>query len=486
MAKDYLSVINYQGIDQSKDETLIDSRYSPFAQNMVTDDSTLAVAAGYEKYIAAPIPGEGSIKRIGKYQGTDGSEVIVAIAGDSIYAYLNDEWQSVYTYAAETGDSWDFINGMIGSKGYLFIANGQAKMVKFDGSTVTEFGTDKLKSNVAWNYLTIYKDRLFAAGAKIVDPENEKPNRLWYSRAYTLNDFTGYDSSNKEDSPAKAGGFIDIGSAQSDRIIAIRYVFERVLIFCTSSTWYLYGTDPSNFVVNRIDSEVQMLTHTGIVKHADKIYYLTQSGVYYFGGSALLPMPSARYTSRIMNGADMLTSKACSFKDKLYFSFKSKAGIPTDDSMIVYDTMRGTYMLRNGFNVIDMFSDSKGFYLVNENRYVYAFEKGTDYDGVPIHAIWETPELNIQSLFARQSLREIYLRGYAEDVAGKVMVITQYTNGRPFVKKITLYPENKYEVSKRPPLSKGQIIKFRLENENGGWWRLIAFEVHFETDSTKT
>lgn len=499
--KEFLAFTDFLGIDQSKYESLIDMRHSPFAQNFDTDDATLSVSKGYERHIPQPVPGEEPVKRITKLIKTDGSEVFLAIAGNIVYAYkdLTPEttedgeeappgkaWQAIYTYEEETGDNWDFLNGMIESTGYIFLANGKTPVKKYNGETVTDFGTKDLKSDKAWNYLTIYKERLFCAGAKIVDPEEEKPNRLWFSRPFDLNNFKGYDASDSKDLPTKAGGFIDIGSAQGDRIVAIRYVFERVIIFCKNSTWYLYGTDPTNFVVSRIDSQVETLAHTSIAQHSNKIYYLTPYGVYYFGGSSLMPLPSARQVRELMSTADVRTSKACEREDKIYFSFKSKKDLPQDDSILVYDTMRGTYMLRNGFNVIDMFSDSDNIYLINDNRYLYRFNCGNNYDGVPIHAIWETPEIDMFALFARKSMRQAYVRGYSFDETGRVLRLMQQVDGKNYEVKQTLFEGDKYRSIKRPLTAQGTFMKFIIQNENGGRFCVLGFEIHTDATATKT
>ncbi len=175
MARAIYRINEFLGIDQSSDENALKSGMSPDACNMDTQGGGLKVCRGMKRAIDKPIPGTGKIHAIRVFRAIEGN-IFIAAAGESLYAYQNGDWREIYAFSTPLENHrLDFAQADINSKDYLIIATGEGQMLKFDGDTVSLFGSAEGNSNISANYLALYKSRLFAAGDK------EHPNRLYWS-----------------------------------------------------------------------------------------------------------------------------------------------------------------------------------------------------------------------------------------------------------------------------------------------------------------
>ena len=169
------SVDRFIGLNQSGDENLMSPACTPDAANMCTDGGELRVAYGFTRLFEAAVPGTLRIDFFTLYR-TNGAEIPVVIAGGVVYAYIENAWTPVYTYqSTRSKPIYDCAQVRINTTDYLVIADGQHGMIKFDGSSVTQFGSEENASNIPVSFLTMYRGRLFAAG----DAAN--PDRLYYS-----------------------------------------------------------------------------------------------------------------------------------------------------------------------------------------------------------------------------------------------------------------------------------------------------------------
>ena len=169
------SVDRFIGLNQSGDENLMSPACTPDAANMCTDGGELRVAYGFTRLFEAAVPGTLRIDFFTLYR-TNGAEIPVVIAGGVVYAYMENAWTPVYTYqSTRSKPIYDCAQVRINTTDYLVIADGQHGMIKFDGSSVTQFGSEENASNIPVSFLTMYRGRLFAAG----DAAN--PDRLYYS-----------------------------------------------------------------------------------------------------------------------------------------------------------------------------------------------------------------------------------------------------------------------------------------------------------------
>jgi len=444
----------FLGIDESMDENALKSGCSPDACNMDTEDGNLTVAKGFVKHIDTPVPGEGEILRLALFRNAE-EEQVLAFAGNSLYAYCNGAWETVYTYGDEITSNQDFEEVRIAGRDHLLIADGKGQILKYDGKTAQPFGSEEGQSNVPVNYLAMYKSRLFAAG------ETANPNRLYWSQL--PGDERSIESWGPvEASPNVEGGHTEIGDTGGDPIVALMALSNQLLIFKERSLYRLIGDKPSNFIVERIDAKIPRMAHTALVRYADVVYYLTAEGLYLFNGVTIQPTADARCIRTLLRRADLTKCTGTAVGDRLYFTLHEGE----ENLMVEYDLIRRTYMVRRGFSVKDLLSLSDRLYFINEKRYLYRFNEGKDYDGEPIEAWWRTPMTDLYDKAGIKGLRELYLRALPD--AGDGALIIEAQAGNVTDTHRVLLPASETEVLEVPLKNEGRTFCLKFCNEAGG------------------
>lgn len=261
-------------------------------------------------------------------------------------------------------------------------------------------------SDASCNYIDMYKGRFFAAG----DPDNT--SRLYWS-AVPGDGRTIEDWLSVEGSVDASGGYVEVGDSAGDAIIGIIALASEILIFKRYSFYRLYGDSPSNFTVERVEAFAEYMSNASAVVKYNKPFFLTKSGLKYYDGTGVLPIDAGvRYINTFIGTiSSVRMSKGIHSDNVLYFSCKVNAASTYDDAIIVYDIARQSYTIRDGFEIADMTQFDGAIYIVNGSRYVYEFNTGSDYDGVPISAYWETQHTDMQSKIYTKKIRCLLFRG---------------------------------------------------------------------------
>lgn len=468
MIKDFI-IKEFGGIDQSKDESKLELGSSPDACNIDTTDGNLSVAKGYEKFIDTPIPGNGAIKRLHIWRDLVTARYIV-IAGDNVYAYVdtdgNPAWTKIYTYDdLEHGNYWDFLETKIGNTDYLIIANGEKQLIKWDGDTshqATVFGASEKQSNVPVNFLAMHYSRLFAAG----DPDH--PSRLYWSCVPGAIDSTTYtieDWQSVDESTDKSGGHVEVGDTSGDPIMSLCALSNQLVIFKRNSIYRLLGDRPSNFRIVKVNGDVEETVDSSIAFYGDRPFWMTKAGMYYYDGQSSQKMFNARNIKDFLETVTLQQCKGAENRDKLYFTCREKDQT-IDNAIIVYDIVRKTYMIRKGFKVIDICAHNGTLYMINDQRYIYKFESGTSYDGVPIQAYWKTPLTDLDAKADIKTLKEMYFRG----TGTVILVDSQASKNVTQVRK--LMPNDIEDVVELNLQNEGRVFKFKFSNEAGSYFSI--------------
>ncbi len=397
----------FYGIHQGATQNRLNDGESPDACNMDTLAGRLSVAKGYVREHDTPFPSPSGAKRLYVWTRAGGRHIIAATA-DKIYALDEAEegWNLIHTFAAQaTGDQYDFQTVKIGSTEYLLIAQGGARMAKWDGvsASAEAFGSAEGLSDIAVNFVELYYARLFAAG------DSANPSRLYYSQApgdaRTIENWTS-----AEEGENVSGGFVEIGT-DSDPITGLFALSNQLLIFKRDSLYRLLGDRPGNYRIQPVSGTMQQPVHTACARVGDVLYFLTGGGVYYFDGQGVQKKADAEKTSALLENADLSACVAATRADKLYFAFREGEGSGGNDAVLVCDLARGTYMVRRGFLAYGLFAAGGTLFLLDGNGYVCRFEEGETYDGERIDAYWKTPMTDLDSKAVRKRLEELYLRG---------------------------------------------------------------------------
>lgn len=451
MALKKYTIESFIGLDQSMDENRISPSYSADAANMNTEGGQLSVARGYVKYLNNPIPGSGRLRYLTVFRSVN-SEHPIAVSNSDIYAFKNGSWTLIHSITGSM-DNVDFDSLMvrINTSDYLVIADGKRQLIKYDGTSVTSFGSEANCSNAAVGFLTMYRGRLFAAG----DASN--PDRLYYSvlpgSGRTIENW-----GTVEASPNVEGGYIEIGATGGDPIVGIYALSNQLLIFKKHSLYRLIGDRPSNFTVEHIDTNYLCPTQRTIAAYGDILFFLTKKGLYYYNGVTARPSSDILKIKKIMNNAITESSQMAVVEDKLYFSLK----IGSSDKLIEYDLLERKYMLREGFALSCIVGLSNALLFTNPQRYVYIFNRGNSYDGEPINARWSIPTSDLGDKTTIKNLNELYLRGSG----GYVNITTRVDSlTNHYRRKL---PQNITDVLELPLINEGRCIGLTISNDAGG------------------
>ena len=397
----------FYGLAQNITENRQNDGESPDACNMDTQSGRLSVAKGYvrESGIAFPAPDEA--RRLYVWRRAEQRKMLIATAGKLfVLDETTGEWKQLYDFATQAGVAqYDFLPVKIASTEYLLIANGTARMAKWNGEsdTAEAFGSADGLSDTAVNFVELYYARLFAAG----DAQN--PSRLYYSQApgdtRSIENWTS-----AEESENVGGGFVEIGTG-SDPITGLFALSNQLLIFKRDSLYRLLGDRPGNFRIQPVNGTMQQPVHTACVRVGDVLYFLTQGGMYYFDGQTVQRKTDADKIQLLLQQALLPDCEAAVRGDRLYFSIREGEQGAGNNVILIYDTARGTYMIRRGFETRGLFAAGGTLYLLDGNGFVCRFEEGETYDGARIDAYWKTPMTDLDSKAVNKRLEELYLRG---------------------------------------------------------------------------
>lgn len=462
MANYTYRIDRFMGLDQSRDESLVSPSYSPDAINMDTSDGGLHVAAGFAKYIGKPIPGGGFINRICFYKSASGS-IPVAVTETGIYAFnsANQTWNLKKSFDDErVSPCVCALMTRIGMTDTLLLADGLGRVLKFDGSAFTEFGSAEGCSDINVNYLAMFRSRLFAAG------DAEHPDRLYYSKLpggeRSIEDW-GPDA----DSPSVEGGHIEIGAAGGDPITALSAMSNQLLIFKKSSVWRLIGDRPGNFTVELISRDSFPVFGLAAAVYRDVIYYVTKEGLCSFNGVDASPLPDARMIKGIMESADVSDTRLAVAGDRLFFTVK----IGYETRLIEYDPVLRRYMQYGGFFARDIVNEGGALIVADSRRYLEKWGEGGDFDGLPVYAYWTTPYTDLGEKSAIKALRALYLRGRSY---GDGRVAVTATVGTTEESTSILLPESVSETAEIKLRNEGRVFRLRLANDLGGRFSLTG------------
>lgn len=315
-------------------------------------------------------------------------------------------------------------------------------------------------SDIAVAFTALHYSRLFSAG----DPDNR--SRLYWSQP--PGDVKSIEDWSQDDAgELTSGGHVEVGDTSSDPIVGLCSLSNQLLIFKKSSIHRLLGDRPSNFRIVPIGADVEKMTHTGRVSHGDTPYWLTRAGLFYHDGQDSHLSSTARQIRTLLAGANLDSCKSCENRDRLYFTMRRGPG-EYDDSIVRLDLTDGTYMLRNGFHVIDLCARDGTIYMINDRRYVYRFGEGASYDGAPIDAYWRTPVTDMSQKAKVKQLKALYCRGEGTKIVIEVQAGV-HKSRTPF-----LMPASPYEVKRVDLKNETRTLSITIRNEAGSFFRLTG------------
>lgn len=453
------NISEFFGIAQHRDGAFLNTGTAADARNMDTSDGNLSVAKGYKRQTSNAIPTSGKILRL---IPVDNSHIL-AVTQKNIYSGDYFTWNEapVYTFGDTLPEDCQigYTTAKINTDNIVVIGTGRTQMVKvIIGETVTAevFGSEAGGSTAHCNYACTHYGRLFAAG----DPE--APNRLYWSTipgdGRTIEHWLQVEAS-----ADLSGGFVEVGDTTRDPIIGLAAISSQIVIFKRYSIFRLYGDRPSYYTVERVANFTDDMSNAGVSVMTDIPFWLSKSGIKYFDGNDMQLLDGGKnYIKTFLESVNRVSdSKAFNANGKLYFS--CRVGDNTyDDSLIVFDSVNGTYMVRDGFKIADMCSFDNVIYHIGESGYLNVFDVGDSYDGDLINAYWETQPTDLSAKFLKKQLKEVFFRS----TPGTILIDVTNGNVTTAERRVVFEDEEMIEI----PLQADTCRRFRLRfsNENGG------------------
>ena len=393
------------------------------------------------------------------YQGT-----ISAYNADSLTITVNSAMDAeairrAYAYGVTYNDVPADVHDIPDSTHIILTAAIQAPSVG-DDLTIRGGGSD---AHCA--YSELYANRLFAAG----DPS--APFRLYWSAVpgdgRTVEDWLSVDGSYDA-----SGGYVEVGDGSADSIIGLTALSNQLIIWKRYSVWRLYGDRPSTFTLERVDKESDLMSNAGVVVKYDAPYLLMPNGIYTYNGVSVVPADDgSRQLRRFFDESAPYVgnSRAAFCNNRFYMSCRADvATVNYDDTVIVFDIARGSYMIRDGFEVADLAAIGTDIFMINGARYVYKFEDGADYDGTPIAAYWLTQPIDFGKKMYRHQAMAIYTH-----MTGTEMKATVYGDYLNHERNVTPLTVRAGYTTVRFQTDQSYFVQFKFDNVDGG-----AFTLH--------
>jgi len=448
---------NFAGVKQGVGAGSIPLNWAEEAQNVSTAGGKLSRVKGYEAILPRVTGAARKLRRLFIWPRESGRIDCLVARQDTLFRYdaTTDSWLDLYHYTDDMStDTFDFLKTKIGSTETLLVGNGLEPILKWEGgdTSVTLFGSAARLSNKAVNFLELYFGRLFAAG------DSEHPARLYWSQApgdgRTIEDWSADESSENV-----SGGHVEVGT-DSDPITGLFTLSNQLLIFKKDRLYRLLGDRPANFRIVPVEAALAQPVHTACVPYGDRLFFLTDKGLYFYDGQTV---------SRSGHGADLLpllgrvdfsaaVSAACG--DTLYFAVKEHSASLHNDLLIEYDVLRDCFLLRRGFETVDMAGCYGVLYLLTGKGEVAVLNRGDTYGGEPIDAVWETPWLDGASALTEKQTVEAALTG----TGGPLRILALGTGREGDSVGMLRGEQCPAEFLLR---SGGRRLKLRIENVNG-------------------
>lgn len=348
-------------------------------------------------------------------------------------------------------------------------ADGTKITLDLTGCTVTTSNTVQLRGGVSdkpVSSLELYHDRLWSAG----DPEYL--SRLYWScvagEGRTIEDWVSDDY----DADA-SGGHVDVGTADGDKIVALKSMTDCLLIFKVNSIWRLYGNRPSNYTLERITDEVGAYDDSEIITRYGTPYWLTKNGIFYCDGTNAMSADSdVDYLHDLfweVNGAARRSACCVPALRKLYFDVYSDT---VGRFILTRNLVTGAYLTFNGAEIIDIATASDDALFLTAGGAVIARGENTDRlteygstDG--LHAKWVSQRMDFSGLFGRKQVSALWFRA----TGGRMRVAVHTDIGSNY---FDVVPEEMQTDVVRLPvnMSEARTLQIEIENVNGSRFRI--------------
>lgn len=466
-----------KGIYQAAGDTNISTDYAYRAHNIRTERGLLATSYGTTR--ALPALGEPieTLTRFYRRTRPDDADVFVAGAGGKLYTYTmgtegwivrgegyaSNKWSYVTYEAVENGETVDI----------LILSNPLDGMVTIFGSDLRAeeksltIGEDY--ADVKFAVLGRYAERIFGTGAP------GYPDSVFYSRPYDPFNWTDV-----PETPELGGGVINQPTWDGDSFMALETFGGYLLAIKNRTVFEIRGTDPSSFTITQAFGTDGPIEARTIQTDMQTMFFLAQSGIGMYDGATLrLLSRDALYETMRMRMDNAQTLATAAMNDHVYYLALAVRDDPVDyvtenNIVVEFDTERGTFMLRRGMRVKDLYAlGGKMYFTQADAPYEvlnYSDESARGYLGMPMESLWQTPWMDLGKAYMK---RDFVLRFTAEADEGDMPVeLTVITDRKEKTKTVILQKQRKdYRVKIQ---TSGVRVMLRIRSNRAAGWRIFG------------
>lgn len=459
-----------KGVYQAAGDTNVAVDYAYRAVNMRTERGLLATSYGVGRAfpaLGAPI---GTLERFYRRNRPDDPEIFVAAAGGEIYTYTlgtegwvkradgfaSDTWSSVTYEAVEDGVTVDILI-MSNAEDGMIVVYGSDLRVEKKALTI---GDDR--TEVKFAVLGRHAERIWGTGDK------KNPDSIFYSRSYNPFDWTG-----DIETPSLAGGVIQQPTWDGEAFIALKPFGGYLLALKPSTCFEIRGTDPSNFTITEAYGTDGPINANTVCVDRQNMFYLSQSGLGRYDGSslALLSRDALYETMQARTAGLEHLATACVCNHVYYLALAVGEDTQANNVVVEFDSDRGTFMLREGLRIKDLYSlGGKVYYTQADEPYevlLYNDPQAGGILGAPMASYWETAWMDLGKPYVK---RDFVLRFTAEaDVDDLPIEISVITDRKEKPRVVTLQKQRRdYRVKIQ---NAGLRMKLRIRSDKlaAGW-----------------
>jgi hypothetical protein len=338
------------------------------------------------------------------YTTTGGTKyLVVARAGDTNFA-IEDDGTGIGLTSAVANTAGTTHDGVV-IKGAAYLVNGVDQTAKISGTTESRLGTTlgATGNMPKAQCITFWKNRIFLGNT---DTGTNK-SRIRYS---------GSDTTPTDVEYYKSTSFIDVQQDDGDQIQKLIPFLDSLLIFKTSSTWVLRGSNPRDFELVLANPSVGCVAPRTVAAWDKGVIFLSARGVFSFDGSKVTRL-SEKIDPAIndLGAANLEQANGVVFQQKYYLFVHELGATSYPDTAYVFDLISGTWTKYRGWNVwhatVWNRAGTEELYAVDaETREaVLRLKSGADDGGSNINAYFTTKWLD----FGVPERRKMHRRMYA-------------------------------------------------------------------------
>lgn len=466
-----LSIEDFRGINEYLNPYNIRTSEATYCRNCNTANGALSRINGYKPFLTSALPtGIGTI--IPFYAGSI-KHILIASDG-KLYKYNNGSFEQIAS--GFKSDTFDYVNFEIMSKDVVVITNGEDNVKVYDGSTIRDLKHDGRDSNDSstnkapkGKIMELHYGRLWIA----------EGNMLYFSTAnrdgYDPDDWTA--PVDDETEINQHGGYISLPSWDGGKIVAMKTIFNDVVVFKEKNIFKVLGTYPGEYEITQLFSSDGAIADKSVVAHNNVAYFLDNQGIFVYNGMQVDPI-SKPIESTIQNMNIEYAHKAvASFYRDSYF-----LAIPTGDSkvnnlLIEYNTIKRDFLLHEVSDITSLVEFDNKLLMSDSTGMIYELFSGDSFNGEKINSVWLTGKYDLGNKNALKSSQYLYFAGSGDgDI--KVTCITE--RGERSTHNITLTPTE--QIHRIKLKNKGRTMQLKFENIDGAMFSIARPELIVDVD----